>query len=89
MSETKATFPDVGQYFGVVFADGSDKSYREDVWRCIASDEHRIVASAIDHCGYKTNVVFYRKDWMIQAVSNDVVAAVQIKAEERGRPRTA
>ena len=85
MSQTD--FPNVGQFFGVTFADGTDRSYREDIWECIACDEHRIVATAIDHIDYKKAIVFYRKDWIIQPVSDAIVAAIQIKVEAREQRR--
>jgi hypothetical protein len=40
-------FPQVGQFFGVTHSNGTDGSYRDDVWECLASDEHRIVAKPI------------------------------------------
>lgn len=76
-------FPTKGQFFGVVFADGTDRSYREDVWECVASDEYRIVAKALMPCDYKKSIVFYRADWLIQPVSDAVIAAIQVAAEMR------
>jgi hypothetical protein len=80
MSEVQ--FPERGQFFGVTHAGGKDGSFRDDVWECIASDEFRIVAKPVMPSWLKTHV-FYRSEWVIQSVSDTVVAAVQVAAEIR------
>lgn len=80
MSDTK--FPEKGQFFGVSHANGKDSFYRDDVFECVASDEFRIVAKPVMPSWLKTHV-FHRHDWVIQPVSDAVVAAVQVAAEIR------
>jgi hypothetical protein len=87
MSDTN--FPEKGQFFGVVFADGTDRSYRDDVWECIASDEFRIVAKRITLSWLDGAVTFYRADWIVQPVSDAIVAAVQVDAEMRAAKQAA
>lgn len=80
MSDIK--FPEKGQFFGVTHASGKDGSYRGDVFECVASDEFRIVAKPVMPTWINSHV-FYRSDWVIQTVSDAVVAAVQVAAEIR------
>jgi len=80
-------FPQAGQFFGVTYADGTDGSYRDDVFECIASDEFRIVAKPIKPCFYKDGIVFHRTQWVIEHVSDAVVAALQVAVEQREQER--
>jgi hypothetical protein len=80
-------FPQVGQFFGVTHSNGTDGSYRDDVWECLASDEHRIVAKPIRPCFYKDGIVFYRSEWIIERVSDAVVAALQVAIKQREQER--
>lgn len=82
-------FPARGQFFGVTHASGKDGSYRDDVWECLASDEFRIVAKPIVPSFYKNGITFYRSDWVIQSVSDAVVATLQVVAEQRAQEKTA
>lgn len=78
-------FPKAGDFFGVTHAAGKDGSYRSDVFECLASDEYRIVAKPIVPCFYKEGITFYRSDWIIQSVSDAVVATLQVVAEQRAK----
>jgi hypothetical protein len=80
-------FPKAGEFFGVTHAGGKDGSYRDDVWECLASDEYRIVAKPIRPCFYKDGIVFYRSEWIIERVSDTVVAALQVAVEHREQER--
>lgn len=82
-------FPKAGEFFGVTHAGGTDGSYRSDVFECLASDEYRVVAKPIVPCFYKEGITFYRSDWVIQTVSDAVVATLQVVAEERAKEKTA
>lgn len=82
-------FPRAGEFFGVTHAGGKDGSYRDDVWECLASDEHRIVAKPVVPSFYKNGITFYRSDWIIQSVSDAVVATLQVVAEQRAQEKTA
>jgi hypothetical protein len=57
------------------------------VWECLASDEHRIVAKPIRPCFYKDGIVFYRSEWIIERVSDAVVAALQVAIKQREQER--
>jgi hypothetical protein len=87
--ESMEQFPKAGDFFGVTHAAGKDGSYRSDVFECLASDEYRIVAKPIVPCFYKDGITFYRSDWIIQTVSDAVVATLQVVAEERAKEKTA
>lgn len=78
-------FPQAGEFFGVTHAGGVDSSYRDDVWECLASDEHRIVAKSITPSWNRNAMTFYRTEWVIERVSNAVVAVLQIDAEQRAK----
>jgi len=82
-------FPKAGEFFGVTHANGKDGSYRDDVWECLASDEFRIVARTIIPCFYKDATTFYRADWVIEPVSDHVVATLQVAAEQRAKEKAA
>lgn len=82
-------FPQAGQFFGVTHAGGEDGSYRDDVWECLASDEFRIVAKPVVPCFYKNAITFYRTDWIIQRVSDAVVATLQVAVEQRAQAKAA
>jgi hypothetical protein len=82
-------FPKAGEYFGVTHASGKDGSYRDDVLECLASDDFRIVAKPIVPSFYKNGITFYRTDWIIQRVSDAVVATLQVVAEQRAQEKAA
>lgn len=82
-------FPERGQFLGVTHASGKDGSYRDDVWECLASDEFRIVAKPIVPSFYKNGITFYRSDWIIESVSDAVVATLQVVAEQRAQEKAA
>lgn len=76
-------FPQAGQFFGVTHIGGTDGSYRSDVWECLASDDYRIVAKSITPRWNHNALTFYRTDWIIERVSDAVVAVLQVDAEQR------
>lgn len=73
---SEIVFPQKGDHFGVCHASGRDGSYRNDILVCVASDSHRIVAKFITSHWNKDAIVFYRDEWQIQTVSDELVQAL-------------
>ena len=87
---SEALFPTPGQYFGVTCADGIDRSYRSDVFICVASDQHRVVAKFITPSwGKDKPIIFHRHDWRIQGVDGSIVEAIYFPEEQVAASKTA
>lgn len=77
-----AQFPVKGQHFGVMFATAADRSYRDDIFVCLASDQHRVVGKAITPHWNREPMVFHREDWSFQTVDDSLVEAMHFPEEQ-------
>jgi hypothetical protein len=61
-------FPKVGDYYGVICSYMNDHSYRTDIFKCIASDENRVVGMRKTR-NAGNPVILHRTEWKFEDVS--------------------